>query len=211
MKNKITKLKATAHSITPIIFHSSEGADPDSDIRPLDPLFSFIKKDFPKAETFGEALGSLKSKMRKTPEDKRKLAKLGFFSSGYWNSKGQLIVPADNIMAMIVAQGAPNRLGPKIKRGVLVPEDSLLEFKDMKAKPAKLYPKYSYLTIVNVMGKKTPRVRIMIDKWKFSFTMEIVEDEISVNEVKDILRLGDRYGSFERRPRFGRYKVSFGK
>ena len=156
---------------------------------------------------FRTAVKSLTGKRNKTEQDFEKLSKLDFYSSLYLNDKGQVIIPSECQEAGILAQAKENKLGTLVKRAVSVPDDSILQFPDMKKKMETWYPKYAYETMVRVSQAKTPNTRAIFNVWSFDTVIEYVPKSIDKQQLLDILALGQMYGFLARRPKFGRYTI----
>ena len=188
--------------ISPLIFHNGEGANPvDQRVMP-----DFLQKKLG-FKYFREGK-VLSSKKKKSDADHEKLAELGFYSSLYLNKSGKIVYPAKCFQRTILDQARESKLGRQVQRGVLVLQDSLLDFEN-KNKPLKdLYDLHRYDELVKVSTATTPRTRAIFEKWSAEFTIELATKVIDISTLKEILALGKLYGSCERRPRFGRYKVT---
>ena len=198
----IKKISVTIVGITPLIMHNGEGASP-TDSRKLP---DFLAKEMG-CDTFLEASKNLSKKRGKSEADHAKLAKLGFYSSLYLNANGKVIYPARCLEKMALEQSKELKQGRVVQRGVIVPEDALLDFPN-KNKPLKdLFDLHRYDTLVKVSQSTTPRTRAMFKEWSCTFKVELVSKVIDLVTYQDILALGEVYGSLERRPKFGRYTV----
>ena len=186
---------------TPLILHNGAGAAPN------DPrvLPDFLQKKF-SAKTFGEA-GKLSTKRNKTDADHEKLAELGFYSSLYLDDKGRIILPSVNLEKMIHDQSKELKLGRIFQRGLMVPENAVLDFPNKKKKLKDLFELHRYDCLVKVSQSTTPRTRAIFPEWSCVFTVELVAKVVDLSTLKEVMDLGEIYGSFERRPRHGRYKV----
>ena len=200
----IKKIHVKIVGISPLIMHNGEIANP-LDNRPLP---DFLQKELG-FKTMGEAHERLKKKKDK---DYAKLAKLGFYSSLYLNKQNKVIYPAMCLERMIVEQSKEfkdglSTLQRKAKRAICINKDALLDFPN-KNKPLKdLYEPHRYDTMVKVSMSKTPRTRAIFQQWSCEFVVELMEKVIDIDTLREILELGIFYGSLERRPKFGRYKV----
>ena len=87
----------------------------------------------------------------------------------------------------------------------------VLEFKDSKLAPDKLYKKieYSDMRTVKVKQAKTTRCRPKFDSWKGEFTVILDEDKLNVEEIEQIVNNAGKYvGMCDYRPRYGRFQVT---
>lgn len=204
---RIIKYKVLIKGISPLIMHNGEGANP------VDPriLPDFLQKEFDQ-KTFLEAGKNLSKKVGKTEADHSKLAKLGFYSSLYLDRNQKVIYPAKCLEKMIIEQSKEFKVGraslsTKAKRAIFVPKDALLDFHNKNKSLKSLFDLHRYDELVKVNMSKTPRTRAIFEKWSCEFTVELATKIIDLSTLKDILSLGEFYGSLERRPKFGRYKV----
>jgi len=72
------------------------------------------------------------------------------------------------------------------------------------------FPKYEKDRQPVVIGGRSRimRVRPRFDKWELSFEIEVIDDRISPEVVKEVLNFAGLYkGLGDMRPRFGRFKV----
>ena len=198
----IKKVLVKIKGVSPLIMHNGAGANP------IDPrkLPDFLKAKFG-CDTFLEATKTLTKKRNKSEADHAKLAELGFYSSLYLNKDNKLIYPARCFERAILDQSKELKQGQIVKRGVVVPEDALLDFPNKNKKLKDLFALHRYDTLVKVSQSTTPRTRAIFPDWSCAFKIELVSKVIDLVTLKDILALGLIYGSLERRPRYGRYKV----
>ena len=199
---KINNFEITIKGITPLIMHNGAGASP-TDPRELP---GFLKKEMG-CGTFLEATKNLSKKRGKSEEDHAKLAKLGFYSSLYLNAVGKIIYPSKCLEKMIHEQSKETKQGRVVQRGVIVPEDALLDFPNKNKSLEELYSLHRYDELVKVSQATTPRTRAIFPEWSCTFKVELVAKVIDLATLKDILELGRVYGSLERRPKFGRYEL----
>ena len=105
-------------------------------------------------------------------------------------------------------QAKATKKGQLVKRGVTVPNDALLDFPNKKKPLKSLYDLHKYKTLVVVSQSKAPNTRAIFPIWSCEVTIEFNPTVISKAELKDTLKLGEIYGSLERRPRYGRYRFA---
>ena len=189
--------------MSPLIMHNGAGASP-TDSRKMP---EFLQKKYG-GETFREVTKTLTKKRDKSDEDHEKLAELGFYSSLYLNNLGKIIYPAMCFEKAILDQARESKRGKLVQRGVVVDQDAPLDFRNKDLPLKELYEKHRYDTLVKVSMSKTPRTRAIFPDWTAQFTISFLPKIIDSGTIKDILALGEFYGSLERRPRFGRYKIA---
>lgn len=194
-------LKVKIEGVKPLILHNGQGANP-IDNREMP---NFLQKKFG-CKLYREAIKPISSKRGKTEKDHINLSELSFYSSLYLNDKKQIILPAENLERMLETQAIANRKGATFKRAVSIDEDVILEFPN-KNKPLKaLYDLHKYIVMGVVSRSKVSVTRAIFPKWSATFKISYDPKQINEAEIKDNLALGEFYGSFERRPKFGRYK-----
>ena len=200
------EIKVKIEGISPLIMHNGMGANP------IDPrkLPSFLKKRLGvEYETYGEACKWLKKSRNKLHD---KLSVLGFYSSLYLNTEEQVIYPAEcferNIVELSKAfKDGRASLANKVRRAVSVLQDAILDFPNKKKPLKDLYDLHRYDTMVKVDKSKVPSTRAKFDQWSCEFLISFEPEELHQNQIKEILNKGVLYGSLERRPKFGRYKL----
>ena len=198
IKKYVIKIKG----ITPLIMHNGEGANP-LDSRKIP---KFLRKKFGDT-TFREANKPLAGKRGKTDIDYKNLAVLGFYSSLYLNAVNKLIYPAQCFEKAIRDQATEIKKGRHVQRGVVVTEDSVLDFPNKNKSLESLYELHRYDQMVKVQQSKNLRTRAIFHTWKAEFNIDLITKVLDLHTLREILELGKIYGSMERRPRFGRYVV----
>jgi hypothetical protein len=146
----------------------------------------------------------------KTDEQYRKFAE----QKAYRNKKGELVIPCDAIKT-IIRNASKELVGVKkskniervIRSGLFIKEDGeglSLGKKDHDGIVRDI--------ITRTEGKKQTRVptyRPLIREWKTKGTLNLFDDELSPDFIKQALSLGGiRYGLLSHRPDFGRFKIT---
>ena len=199
----IKKIKVHITGTTSLIMHNGEGANPN-DSRELP---DFLKEKYG-VKTFKDAIKPLSSKRGKSEKDHESLAELGFYSSLYLNEKNQIIYPSECLEKMIQTQAKETKLGKVVTRGLSVPSDALLDFPNKDKPLEELYHLHKYQKLVTVSQSKTLRTRAEFPTWSCTFDIEFNMNVISEKTIFEILALGEFFGSLERRPKHGRYKLT---
>ena len=195
--NLIAKINGCA----PLCMHNGAGANPlDSREMP-----AFLQKKFG-VKTFREAEKGLSTKRGKTDSDHKNLSVLGFYGSLYL-VKETIVYPAKCLKAAIVTQAKHFKLGQQAKRAVSILLDAPLEFPNSKKGLDKLYDLHKYIEPVKVGQAKVVRTRAIFPIWSLEFKIQLVDKILNKQSLKEILEQGEFYGSLERRPDFGKYKL----
>lgn len=127
---------------------------------------------------------------------------------------GKLAIPADNFWACLVQAGT--LVSYKGKRNISNAEESLL--------PGVMNVKEDYLAFTDgdgyVVDKRRGRldngtavciVRPKFNRWGFSATLEIEDDQIGVEKIKELVETAGRFkglGGFRKKGRFGRFRIT---
>jgi hypothetical protein len=143
-----------------------------------------------------------KSKARKIVHDAMEDATKAL----YKNIKGRIVQPSAHIKAAMVKAGARFILEGRtsfkdaIKGGVFISPPSI---------PHK-YPKWVLdRQPVVIQRARIMRARPRFDKWELTFTLEIIDDRISIANIKEILTYAGLYcGIGDSRPEYGRFEIT---
>jgi hypothetical protein len=184
------KLTIEIQGVSPLMMHNGQMANPLS--------------------TFAKQMASLTGIRKKQAEHHEKISKLEFVGALYTNEKGEIIVPADCLEATFINGAKKHKLGMQAKSGMLVEEDSVLEYVGPKD-PEELYNNKKFVDIraAVVNGKaRIMRTRPIFPEWKLKTTILYDSDLLSEEEVLRIVNTsGQQVGLLEYRPRYGRFTV----
>lgn len=177
---------------------------------PLNPIVKLIK--------------SYSGKRKKTDEDLEVLSQLEWVGGLYTSESfqdiqvsngivtpvggGNCILPAAGIEAALVSAAKKFKLGTTFKSAILIDEDPEINFAGKSKEIADLVrnPNYIDIRAVTVNRVKIMRTRPIFPDWSISFELQYLPDQISKQQIKDVLDIGGRVvGMFEYRPRFGSY------
>ena len=187
----LQQLKTTWEGIRPLVMHAGHLADPTH------PVVRQIKE--------------LTSKRSKTDADHEAISRLEWEGSLYLGSRGQLVIPSDNIERCIQLGGQKSKIGKSIAAAVFCSEPEMdIQYSGPRNLDA-LYddPAFVLKKGVKVAAARIIRCRPMIPVgWKLSFSLEF--DDGVVNEtalVKAMIEAGALVGLGDWRPKFGRFLV----
>jgi hypothetical protein len=179
------------HGLVPMLMHNGQLSDP----------FNYYTKELKK----------LTSKRTKTEEDQLKMMRVEWDGGLYLNERGEVAVPADNILAMIKAGAKKFKLGKQVDPAVFATED-FYEFTHEGPKDIdKLYadPQFVFRKRVKVGQSAVIRTRPRFPKWSCKFKVDVVPDIMNPDDLKRIVETAGRIvGLGEWNPRFGRFNVT---
>ena len=179
----------TLKGISPLLMHNSGG------VNPIDPINKAKKK--------------ISGKRNKTDEDYEKLARLEWESGLYLDADEKVIIPGENIEAMLIMAGKKHKLGPKCKAGIICDGDFKLTYDGPKALE-KLYKdgRFTDTRVVRIMRASIMRTRPIFRVWSLDVEIMYRPDELDENQIQDILETaGGIIGLCDYRPRFGRFEI----
>ena len=123
----------------------------------------------------------------------------------YRNEDGKLFIPSRWIKGALIKAGTDFKMKGKktfkeyIKSGVFISEGEIVL--DQQEYVIDASP-------VNVNRSKIMRWRPRIDEWSCTFNIELIDDMINANILKEILEAAGKYkGVGDWRPEFGRFEV----
>jgi hypothetical protein len=164
------------------------------------------------------------TKRNKTLKDHQALQALDWIQSGYWDKQGQIdidedentvefkgfsdpILPGANFLRCL-RQGAATgwKKGMDIKRGVVVTNNSLIDFKGSK-KAVDLFKGNKYIN--RAFTKRGVWVsRLCFPDWKVTFNLLVNDEIVKKSDLKKYLSMAavaEGLGTW--RPRYGRFKT----
>jgi len=176
--------------VAPLLLHNCRLSDP------LDELTQAIK--------------AVSSKRKKTDADIEEMARLEWHGSLYLNDKLKVIVPAHNIVAMLIAAARKNKLGKQFAAGVFVNDDCVLQYSGPND-VTKLWEdkRFQNRSSVKIQRNRVMRTRPMFTEWsleiKILYDPSIVK-ECEINAALEIA--GAIIGLGDWRPQYGRFDVA---
>lgn len=180
----------TIKGMAPLLMHNGLLADP------LNPITKAISK--------------ISSKKKKTEADHMEMGRLQWMGSLYLDAQGKLIIPAENIKAMLIRAAVKNKLGTAFKAGVFCFEDPQLEY-DGPKKKEKLWEdvRFRHRVPVKILMARVMRTRPMFSDWSMAFELKYLPEVVDVDQVKEAVVIAGRLiGLGDWRPNYGRFEIT---
>ncbi|GAF91758.1 unnamed protein product [marine sediment metagenome] len=152
---------------------------------------------------------ALTSKRKKTDEDHELIALSEMRSYLYWDKKNGIYMPASNFEASLRDAAKLNKLGQHIRRGVIVTDDSPINYKGPKD-PEKLVrdTAFQFAKTVVVQRARIMRYRPIFHEWSCVFVISFDESILDRNEILTIAQNAGKFAGLGTwRPRFGRFEI----
>jgi hypothetical protein len=148
----------------------------------------------------------------KTDELLKELMWLEYQAAIYWEEGTGVVIPVVMMEACIRKGASLQRLGPTIKRGVMVSpelENLPLEYSPKKKTVKALYADPQFVDKRTVgSGNKIIRTRPRFNKWELTFEVHFDTEQIDRDRLIKALTDGGKYrGIGTYRPRFGRFEI----
>ena len=139
---------------------------------------------------------------------------VSFFSCLYLDEKNRLIIPKENLLAMIRDQGkkikktgSRGSVSKDIVMGCEILKDALIDHK-MKDKPLeKWYKEYKFFKMVVINKSRVNKVRAILQSWSCNFIIKYDPSLIDLSDLQSVLSLGESMGCLDWRPLYGKYKA----
>jgi hypothetical protein len=182
------KLSFRLRSVSPLLMHSGQLADP------LNP--------------HTKAMKAISGKRKKTEADFAQLAKLEWFGSLYLHD-GAPCLPGEVIEAGLIEAARKMRRGQEAKAGIISDGFFALDY-DGPRDPEALWAdiRFRFSTGVRVQRNRVIRTRPRFDEWTATVEVDYLPDQLNPAEVTDMMRtLGRIIGIGDWRPRFGRFEL----
>jgi len=148
------------------------------------------------------------SKRKKTDEDYEKIAELEWYG-GLYIDDGKIVVPGENIEAMIVAAAKKNKLGKQFTAGLMCDGSWPLIY-DGPKNIDKLWENERYRLMKNVrVGQaKVMRCRPIFRSWKLEFELQWLPELINEEQIDEAVVIAGRIiGLCDWKPKFGRFEI----
>ena len=184
----MSELRFKLTGVAPILLHSDRMSDP------LDPMAKVFKK--------------VSGKRNKTEEDHAEMARLEWYGSLYVEN-GRVVIPGENIEAMLVAAAKKNRAGKQAQVGLFCLENPILTY-DGPADIDALWGdgRFLFRCGVRIGTSRVQRTRPRFDKWEVDVTVQFDPQEFNREDVIDLMIVaGQKIGLCDWRPKFGRFSV----
>lgn len=160
-------------------------------------------------------LAKVTRKRGKTPEDHAQIARIEWTASLYLDDLGQgglqVVIPGENIEAMITESGRRVRKGKLTAAGVISVGPFPLEYDGPQA-PADLWAagdQWRLIKTPRVRGSRVLRTRPRFYPWAVRPTIHFEPSILSEDDIKTIVESAGRYvGLGDWRPRYGTFEVT---
>jgi hypothetical protein len=177
--------------MTPLCMHSPQA----SDALCQHPCYAEMRK--------------IATKRTKTEEDHLELARLEWMLSLYIGKDGNIMTPGRCWEAAFKDTAKRQKLGKKFNASVMV-EDAPLVFPDASKTPEELWEskKYFIRQSMKVGTARVMRTTPHFPEWSVTLTVRFMDSEVDEQTLRSVIRdCGIINGSFEFRPRYGRFEV----
>jgi hypothetical protein len=137
-----------------------------------------------------KALKEVTSKKSKTDSDHEEVARIEFLGSLYQGDKKQIVVPQDNIEAMLEAAARKFKKGKDAVVGMTVDSDADLIY-DGPKDPNKLWLDKRFVSRkgVVVQRSRVMRTRPRFKQWALEFVINFDDEIFNVEQVEQITRV----------------------
>lgn len=182
------KFSLTLTGTTPLLMHNVRLADP------LDAAAKALKK--------------ISSKRKKTDDDHAELSEAEFMGGLYLDPDVGPFIPGLNIAASLLEGAKLNRLGTRMKRGLLITTEINPLVYDGPRDPVEMWNSgvFTHRAAVGVTTNRVMRTRPVFREWTTQAEGLIDESQLDFNELTQIAQnAGDFAGLGDWRPRFGRF------
>jgi hypothetical protein len=183
-------VKATLVGVAPLLMHNGRLCD--------------------KTNPHTRALGQMTTKKKKTDDDLLEIKRIEWRGSLYEDEDGNIAIPADNVLAMVIAGAKKNKNGQEAKAGVYEAQPFFKLTHEGPKTIEKLWEDGRFCDYrgVGVNGKRVMRARPIFKKWSVQVELLIDPEIMNPSDALEALRKGgERCGLGDFRPRFGRFVV----
>lgn len=155
------------------------------------------------------SIAEVTSKRKKTDADHVEVGRREFFGSLYLMG-GEPCIPGEVMEAALIRGAMKEKRGPAAKAGLLVENNSRLEY-DGPRDPQALWAdeRFRLRVAVKVGQAKVMRTRPRFDGWSADVIVKYLPSLLNEREVGGFLiTAGEQLGIGDWRPRFGRFSVA---
>lgn len=182
------KLKLRISSVSPLILHNVQTADPLND--------------------FAKAIKKISSKRGKTEDDYAEMARVEWYA-GLYLKNGKPCLPSMVIEAAFVSGAKRNKRGKQALAGMYCTNDAPLEYEGPKD-PDEMWKsgKFKLTVGVRVQNSRIMRTRPHFENWSAVIEIAYNPNILNEDEIWDTFKVvGDEIGLCDWRPKFGRFTV----
>jgi hypothetical protein len=187
----LQKLVVSIKGVSPLLLHNGQTANP--------------------LNRYSRQLKAVSGKRSKTDEDFEEMAKIEFHAGLYLGEKGEYILPAHNIEAVMLEGAKKNKNGRLVQGGAFVESDPVLVFNGSDKSPEELWAggEHALMVSVRVQRNRVMRTRPLIPSgWTAEVTVmydPAVLEEPAIRQAFEVA--GRERGLGDWRPKFGRFTV----
>lgn len=155
---------------------------------------------------------SAKQAKSKTDDDHARMSELEFMMGLYTDENGGIIIPSQNIEAVLRAGATAERKGKLVQAAVTIVDDSpLLDAKGTQYRdPDKLWSsgKHAHRAVCAVQKSRVLRTRPIFHQWQLMTTMLYLPSQVNKADIVQAMTYaGILKGLGDWRPRFGSFTV----
>lgn len=176
--------------IAPLLMHNGQLADP--------------------LNKWSKALKGVSGKRKKTDADYAELARIEWHGGLYVDEEQRIVIPGENIEAMLISAGKKNRKGEAFKAGLL--SDGMWRLSHDGPKDIEslwMDDRFRDTRKVGVNGSSIMRTRPIFRKWSLAFEVQYLPDILNKAEVVEAVQIAGRIiGLCDYTPKFGRFEVN---
>jgi hypothetical protein len=158
-----------------------------------------------------KALKALSSKRQKTDEIHEQIAETGWRGSLYTNDDGAPCIPADNVLACVIAGAKKHKGGPQAKAGVFIAQDSFPLIYDGPKTIEGMWKSGRFIDNrgVRVGQSRVIRSRVIFYVWELHPEITINTELVRQSDLTEWMQsAGLICGLGDYRPQFGRFRVA---
>lgn len=182
--------KARLVGDSPLLMHSCAGLD--------------------KFNPIGREIKKFTDKKKKTDDDLLEIKRLEWRMGLYLDDQGQVTMPADNIIATVIAGARKSKMGKQAEAAVFETSPFFaLNFDGPKDLDA-LYKdgRFCDYRPVRNQQNRVMRSRPIFRQWSVDISLQFDESILDPDSLKEALRVaGEQIGLGDYRPRYGRFHV----
>ncbi len=183
------KLKVRIRGVVPLLLNNSQKVDTSN--------------------YYAKQIKAITSKRNRTDEENELLKKIEWFSCLYLNDKKQIIIPANNLSAMLLEGAKKIKMGKVFQAGAWVEEHALLHYdgpKDLE----KLFEDKSFVSCVvaKIQKNAVMRCRPIFKEWSLNFEVLYFPDQVNTHTLEQVIDICSySVGLGDWRPKYGRFEV----
>ena len=188
----LQEMKLTIKGVSPLLLHNGQTANP--------------------LNKYARQLKAISGKRNKTDEDMEAIAKIEFLAGLYLGAKGEYVLPAHNLEAVMLEGAKKNKNGRLVQGGAFISEDPALVFPGSDKTPEQLWEgaEHALMVSVRVQRNRIMRTRPLIPPgWVSEVTVGYDPSVIEQSAIRQAFEVAGRErGIGDWRPKYGRFVVA---